>query len=146
MCLICSQYSKTQTQKPSCILILPLSMMKIGYTAQLIVAFTCSQYKGSDRIFSILIEYGNYCCLLLLSCMSLRSIARRISLRQLSLRSIPSSFTMNLGRVKVRIGQMDRHDGLRTKHTCRPRIKHPSTDLVRVGAHEWKPIITLFIK
>ena len=97
---------------------------------------TYSQYKGSDRIFSILIEYDKYCCLVLLSCMSLRSIARRVSLRQLSLRSIPSSFTVNLDRVKVRIGQMDRHDDLRTKYTCRPRTKYLSTYVVRVDTHE----------
>ena len=99
-------------------------------------SITCSRYKGSDRIFSILTEYCKYCYLVLLSCMSLRSIARRVSLRQLSLRSIPSSFTVNLDRVKVRIGQMDRHDGLRTKYTCRPRTKYLSTYVVRVDAHE----------
>ena len=91
----------------------------------------------NDRIFSILIEYSKYCCLVLLSCMSLRSIARSVSLRQLSLRSIPSSCLVNLDRVKGGIGQMDRHDGLRTKHTCRPRTKYLNTYVVRVDAHEW---------
>ena len=99
-------------------------------------SITCSRCKGSDRISSILIEYGKYCCLVLLSCMSLRSIARRISLRQLSLRSFPSSFTVNLDRVKVRIGQMDRHDSLRTKDTYRQRTKYLSTYVVRVDAHK----------
>ena len=97
---------------------------------------TCSRYKGSDRIFSILIECVKYFYLALVSCMSLRSIARRISLRQLSLRSFPSSFTVNLARVKVRIGQMDRHDDLRTKYTCRPRTNFQSTYVIRVDAHE----------
>ena len=100
----------------------------------------------SDRIFSTLTEYGKYFCLVILSCMSLRSIGRRVSLRQLSLRSIPSSFTVNLGRVMVRIGQMDRHDCLRTKGACRPRTKYPSTYVVRVEAHEWKRVINLIIK
>ena len=57
-------------------------------------------------------------------------------MRQLSLRSIPSSFTVNLDRVKVRIGQMDRHDDLGTKYTCRPRTKYLNTYVVRVDAHE----------
>ena len=109
-------------------------------------SITCSQYKGSDRIFSILIEYGKYCYLILLSYMTLRSIARRVSLRQLSLRSIPSSFIVNMDRVKVIIGQMDRHDGLRTKHTCRPPTKYPSKYMVRAEAHEREQLITLFIK
>ena len=64
----------------------------------------------------ILVEYGKYCYLVLLSCMSLRSIAGRASLKQLSLRSIPSSFTVNLDRVKDEIGQT----------------------YGRVEAHEWK--------
>ena len=67
-------------------------------------------------------------------------------MRQLSLRSILSSFTVNMDRVKVRIGQMDRHDGLRTKRTCRPRTKYPSTYVVRVDAHEWKRVVNLIIK
>ena len=99
-------------------------------------SITCSRYKGSDRIFNILIEYSKYCCLVLLSCMSLRSIARRVSLRQLSLRSIPSSFTVNLDRVKVRFGQMYRQDDLRSKHMYRPRTKYSSTYVVRVDAYE----------
>ena len=37
---------KNQTQKPSCILILPSSMMKIGYTAQLIVASLVHDIRG----------------------------------------------------------------------------------------------------
>ena len=97
---------------------------------------TCSRYKGSDRIFSILTEYGKYYCLVLLSYMSLRSIVRRLSLRQLSLRSIPSSFTLNLDKVKVRFGQMYRHDDLRSKHMYRPRTEYSSTYAVRVDAHE----------
>ena len=100
-------------------------------------SITCSRCKGSDRIFNILIEYSKYCCLVLLSCMSLRSIVRRLSLRQLSLRSIPSSFTVNLDRVKVRFGQMYRHDDLRSKHMYRPRTEYSSTYVVRVDAHEW---------
>ena len=77
--------------------------------------------------------------------MSLRSIVRRLSLRQLSLRSIPSSFTVNLDRVKVRfgqmyrhddLGQMYRHDDLRSKHMYRPRTEYSSTYVVRVDAHE----------
>ena len=99
-----------------------------------------------DRIFSILTEYCKYCYLVLLLCMSLRSIARSVSLKQLSLRSIPSSFAVNLDRAKVRIGQMDRHDGFRTKHTRRPRTKYPSTYVVRVDAHEWKRVVNLIIK
>ena len=91
----------------------------------------------SGRTFSILVEYGKYCCLVLLSCISLRSIAKRVPLRQLSLRSIPSRFIVILDRVKVRIGQMDRHDGLRTNHTCRLRTKYLSTYVVRVNAHKW---------
>ena len=65
----------------------------------------CSRCMGSEKPFCLLVEYGKYCCLVLLSCMSLRSIVRRVSLKQLSLRSIHSSFTMNLDRVKARIGQ-----------------------------------------
>ena len=82
-------------------------------------------------------EYGKYYYLVLLSCMSLRSIARRLSLRQLSLRSIPSSFTVNLDRVKVGFGQMYRHNDLRPKHMYRPRTKYSSTYVLRVDAHEW---------
>ena len=58
-------------------------------------------------------------------------------MRQLSLRSIPSSFTVNLDRVKVRYGQMDRYDDLRSKHRYRPRTEYSSTYVVRVDAHEW---------
>ena len=105
--------------------------------------FLCGYYCLTcvfDRIFSILNEYGKYCCLVLSSCMSLRLIVRSVSLRQVSLRSIPSSFTVNLDRVKVRIGQMYRHDGSRIKHTCRPRTEYPSICVVRVEAHEWNSV------
>ena len=85
-------------------------------------------------------EYGKYCCLVLLSCMSLRGIARRVSLRQLFLRSIHSSFRVILDRVKVRTGQMYRHDGSRTKHTCRPWTEYPSTYVVRVEVHKWNSV------
>jgi len=65
----------------------------------------CSRCMGSEKSFCLLVEYGKYCCLVLLSCISLRSIVRRVSLKQLSLRSIHSSFIMNLDRVKAKIGQ-----------------------------------------
>ena len=68
--------------------------------------------------------------------MPLRSIVRRVSMRQLSLRSIPSSFTVNLDRVKVRIGQMYKHDGPRTKHTCRQRTEYLNIYVVRMEAHK----------
>ena len=67
----------------------------------------CSRCMGSEKSFCLLVEYGKYCCLVLLSFMSLRSTVRRVSLKQLSLRSIHSSFTVNLDRVKARIGQAD---------------------------------------
>ena len=84
-----------------------------------------------------MVEYGKYYCLVLLSYMFLRSIIRRLSLRQLSLRSIPSKFTVNLDRVKVRFGQMYRHDDLRSKYMYRLRTEYSSTYVVRVDAHEW---------
>ena len=65
----------------------------------------CLQCMGSEKSFCLLVEYGKYCYLVLLSCMSLRSIVRRVSLKQLSLRNIPSSFTVNLDRVTAGIGQ-----------------------------------------
>ena len=63
----------------------------------------CLQYKGSNRTLSKWVEHGTYCCLVWLTCMSLRSIVRRVSLKHWSLRSI-MSFRVNLDRVKVRIG------------------------------------------
>ena len=52
-------------------------------------------------------------------------------------KSIPSSFTVNLDRVKVRFGQMYTHNDLRSKHMYRPGTKYSSTYVVRVDAHEW---------
>ena len=40
------KYPKNQTQKPRCILILPSSMMKMGYTAQLIVTSLVHDVRG----------------------------------------------------------------------------------------------------
>ena len=89
--------------------------------------------------FSILVEYGKYCYFVLLSCMSLRSIVRRVSLEQLSLRNIPSSSTVNLDRVQVRFGQkIDRHDDLRSKHIYRPRTEYASSAYV-------SPIIVMLL-
>ena len=61
--------------------------------------------KDDGKYFCLLVEYGKYCCLVLLSCMSSRRIVRRLSLKQLSLGSVPSSFTVNLEIVKAGIGQ-----------------------------------------
>ena len=100
------QSSTHQTQRISCILIYDTifndeSWLHRSTDSNII----CSQCKGSEKTFCLLVEYGKYCCLVLLSCMSLRSIVRRVSLKQLSLRSNPSSFTVNLDRVKDGIGQ-----------------------------------------
>ena len=57
----------------------------------------------SDRTFSILVEYCKYCYVVLLLYMSLRSIIRRLFLRQLSLRSIPVSFRVVLDRISLRL-------------------------------------------
>ena len=65
---------------------------------------TDSKCKQSGENFCLLVQYVKYCCLVLLSCMSLKSIVRNVSFKQLSLRSIPSSFTVNLDIVKDRNG------------------------------------------
>ena len=98
----------------------------------------CLWFIRSDRILSRFAEYDkDYCCLLPLSSIFMRSIARKLSFRGLSLRSILRIFIVNLDKVKVRIGQIYRHNGYRTKYTCRLRTEWLSTHMVRVQAHEW---------
>ena len=60
-------------------------------------------------MFSLLVKYGKYCCLVLLSFISLKNTVRRVSLKQLSIRNIPNSFTVNLDRVKAGIRQIYGH-------------------------------------
>ena len=45
-------------------------------------------------------------------------------------------FTLNLDKVKIKIGQLHKHDGSRTKKMCRLQIEWLSKYVVGVKAHE----------